>query len=334
MDKSEAETTLLKVSINSQLDEGYQGVRLIMREILRGNNVPIRQISRLTGIPVPAVSATRRELEKRKMLIRKGGATLTDSGLELLEALGIHDREIPTFTKIHQISESMNELVVEFDELCEARPSPDYSLDQSHAVSYTCLKRAMYFHENDAIEGRDIAILGDDDLMSLAIIIFSNRFGLKINSLNVFDIDHRILTFVESVSQKLGYSVTINEINLIDDIQDSYKNRFDVIISDPPYTVAGLTRFAKVGADIVRRDMGGIAFFSYPNLSPANNTLFFSNILDFGFSPRELIPGFNEYIGAQIHAGRSNIGRFYVHGLGTPTNEIFTDQIYTNRKDF
>ena len=57
MDRSEAESTLNKVSFDSQLQEGYQGIRLIMRAILRGKNVPIHDISKITGIPVPAVSA-------------------------------------------------------------------------------------------------------------------------------------------------------------------------------------------------------------------------------------------------------------------------------------
>ena len=65
MNRIQAEDILVRVSLDSRLQEGYQGVRLIMREILRGKNVPLHDISRATGIPVPAVSAARRELERR-----------------------------------------------------------------------------------------------------------------------------------------------------------------------------------------------------------------------------------------------------------------------------
>ncbi len=333
MDRSEAESTLNKVSFDSQLQEGYQGVRLIMREILRGKNVPIRDISRFTGIPVPAVSATRRELEKRKFLVRSGGAALTDAGLEILKFIGISDQEIPRFKAPYEIPDLTQEQIAEFDELSEGRPDPDYSLDQSHAITSTCFRRVMYFHENDAIEGRDIAVLGDDDLTSLAIMIFSIRHGLKVRSLNIFDIDQRILTFVESISKKLGFQVNLYEIDLIEKLQDFYKKRYDVIISDPPYTLEGLTRFAGVSAQMVKEDTGGIAFLSYPNLGPVDNSLFFRNIADLGFSPQELIPGFNEYVGAQMHAGKSNIGRFFVSGNDMSVSEIYTDRIYTSQRN-
>ena len=191
----------------------------------------------------------------------------------------------------------------------------------------------MYCHENDAIEGRDIAILGDDDLTSIAIMIFSIRHGLKINSLNVFDIDKRILTFVESVSQMLGFEANLYQIDLIQKLRNSYQNSYDVIISDPPYTVEGLTRFARVGAEMVKEDVGGIGFLSYPNLRPVDNALFFRNIVNFGFSPQELIPGFNEYVGAQIHAGKSNMGRFFVPGLDISFSDIPSDRIYTSQRN-
>ncbi|MFL2759451.1 MAG: bis-aminopropyl spermidine synthase family protein [Dehalococcoidia bacterium] len=333
MDRFEAESTLYKVSLDSQLQEGYQGVRLILREILRKNPVPIRAISRLTGIPVPAVSAARRELEKRKLLSRSGGASLTEAGLELLSAIGINDQDIPDFRPPYSISDLIQEQITKFDELSEDRPDPDYKLDQSHAISTTCFRRVMYFHENDAIEGRDIAILGDDDLTSLAIMIFSIRHGLKVNSLNVFDIDQRILTFVESISQTLGFEVNLYQIDLIEKLQDSYQNNYDVIISDPPYTVEGLTRFAGVGAEMVKENVGGIVFLSYPNLPPADNALFFRNIVNFGFSPQELIPGFNEYVGAQIHAGKSNMGRFFVSGLDISFRDMSSDRIYTSQRN-
>ena len=333
MDRSEAENTLYEVALDSQLQEGYQGVRLILREVLRKSPLPIRDISRRTGIPVPAVSAARRELEKRKLLTRIGGATLSDAGLDLLNSIGICDQNIPSFHSPYAIPDLIQEQIIEFDVLKEKRPDPDHSLDQSHAISTTCFRRIMYCHENDAIEGRDIAILGDDDLTSLAIMIFSSRYGLKIKSLNVFDIDLRILDFVESISRKLGFEVNLYQIDLKEKLQESYKNSYDVIISDPPYTVAGLTRFAGVGAEMIKENVGGIAFLSYPNLRPVDNAVFFRNIVNFGFSPKELIPGFNEYVGAQIHAGKSNMGRFFVSCLDINSSDLPSEGIYTSQRD-
>lgn len=333
MNRIQAEDILVQVSHDSRLQEGYQGVRLIMREILRGKNVPLHDISRATGIPVPAVSAARRELEKRGILSRRNGAILTESGLKILTSVGVLDTRRPTLIKRYAISDSMKELILEFEELVAERPSPDYSLDQSHVITNTCFKRVMYFHENDGLEGRDIAILGDDDLTSLAIAIFANRFQLEINSLTVFDIDQRVLDFIDARRRRYGLNFNLNEMDLIEEIPKQHKNMHDIFITDPPYTVQGLTRFVNVGGEMIRENTGGIGFVSYPNLRPMDNSQFFENISSMGLSPQELIPGFNEYVGAQIHASRSNMGRFLVPGGIKDFGKIFRDRIYTKSRD-
>jgi hypothetical protein len=333
MDKSEAEEILIQVSVDSRLQEGYQGVRLIMREIFRGETVPIHDISRATGIPVPALSATRRELEKRKLLSRKGGAILTDTGIKLLRSIGILDTKIPDFHWQYEVSDTVTRLASQFDELTKQRPSPDYSLDQSHATSLTCFKRLMYFHQNDSIEGRDIAILGDDDLTSLAMILFTTQFGLKINSLNVFDIDERILNFIESMSFKLNFEIRLNKIDFIEEIPSCYKNSQDVFITDPPYTVEGLTRFISVGTEMLKERTNGLGFVSYSNLIPAENARLFKNIASMGLSPQELIPAFNEYVGAQKHAGISKMGKFFSSGYLKTSDPTPRNLIYTNSKE-
>jgi len=333
MDKAEAEDILIQVSEDSRLQEGYQGVRLIMREILRGETVPIHDISRAVGIPVPAVSATRRELEKRKLLSRKGGAILTDAGRKLLNSIGMFDTKIPDFNCQYEISDIVTKLASQFDELTEQRPSPDYSLDQSHATSLTCFKRVMYFHQNDSIEGRDIAILGDDDLTSLAMVLFATRFGLKINSLTVFDIDERILNFIESVSFKLNFQIGLKKIDFIGEIPPCYKKMQDVFITDPPYTVEGLTRFISVGAEMLKERTNGLGFVSYSNLIPFENARLFRNIASMGLSPQELIPAFNEYVGAQKHAGISKMGKFFSSGYVKTSDPTPRNLIYTNSKE-
>ncbi|HIA76156.1 MAG TPA: putative methyltransferase [Dehalococcoidia bacterium] len=333
MDKSEAEDILIQVSVDSRLQEGYQGVRLIMREIFRGGIVPIHDISRATGIPVPALSATRRELEKRKLLSRKGGAILTDTGIKLLHSIGILDTKIPDFNCQYKVSDTVTKLVSQFDKLTKQRPSPDYSLDQSHATSLTCFKRVMYFHQNDSLEGRDIAILGDDDLTSLAMILFTTQFGLKINSLTVFDIDERILNFIESMSFKLNFEIRLNKIDFIEEISPCYKNSQDVFITDPPYTVEGLTRFISIGAEMLKERTNGLGFVSYSNLIPVENARLFINIASMGLSPQELIPAFNEYVGAQKHAGISKMGKFFSSGYLKTLDPTPRNLIYTNSKE-
>ena len=49
----------------TRLNEGPEGVRKVLRAIYRSGPVPIRELARDLGIPVPVVAAVRGELETR-----------------------------------------------------------------------------------------------------------------------------------------------------------------------------------------------------------------------------------------------------------------------------
>ncbi len=59
-------TRLLREVANAaRLAEGPEGVWRVLRTVIQGGVVPLRDVSHRVGLPVPAVSAVRRELEKR-----------------------------------------------------------------------------------------------------------------------------------------------------------------------------------------------------------------------------------------------------------------------------
>ena len=59
-------TRLLREVANAaRLAEGPEGVRRVLRTVIQGGVVPLRDVAHRVGLPVPAVSAVRRELEKR-----------------------------------------------------------------------------------------------------------------------------------------------------------------------------------------------------------------------------------------------------------------------------
>ena len=81
---------LLELSEAARLQEGPEGIRKILRAIFRMGPVPIRDLARSLGIPVPVVAAVRGELEKRGLATRDSGLALTETGIEALgDAAGI-----------------------------------------------------------------------------------------------------------------------------------------------------------------------------------------------------------------------------------------------------
>ena len=125
----------------------------------------------------------------------------------------------------------------------------------------------------------------------------------------------------------------LKKIDFIGEIPPCYKNTQDVFITDPPYTVEGLTRFISVGAEMLKERTNGLGFVSYSNLIPVENARLFRNIASMGLSPQEIIPVFNEYVGAQKHAGVSRMGKFFSSGYLKPVNPTSRNFIYTNSKE-
>ena len=71
---------LKKVSDNTELDEGEEGIRRILREIHRNRKIGTKDLAFLTQIPLPIVAAVRKELEKEDLITREKGALLTQKG--------------------------------------------------------------------------------------------------------------------------------------------------------------------------------------------------------------------------------------------------------------
>jgi len=77
------------------------------------------------------------------------------------------------------------------EKFLENRPKPDFALDQSHAISSTVVRRALYLLKKGDIEGRKILFLGDDDATSLAVGLLNLA-----EEITVIDIDPNVIKFL------------------------------------------------------------------------------------------------------------------------------------------
>ncbi|MGA1199633.1 MAG: hypothetical protein ACO36I_24320, partial [Candidatus Latescibacterota bacterium] len=127
--------------------EGPEGVRRILRTVYLEGAVPIRNLAQMVGLPVPVVAAVRGELEKRRILTRKGGVALTGDGLGVVEnLLGFSSKERFTKFDFPSTPASLDGVRAQLAALGQKRPKVDVKLDQSHATVETILKRAVYLY--------------------------------------------------------------------------------------------------------------------------------------------------------------------------------------------
>ena len=312
------------------LSEGVEGVKDILRHIYRFQPVPIHDLARAVQIPVPVVASFRRELEKRKYAERKSGIVLTERGVALLNSLGISTR-IPgrAFEVKYTSNDYIDRLVPEIEALVAGRPAPDVTLDQSHATVATIVRRASYIYERDGLEGKDLFFLGDDDLTSLSVLRFADEFGIKLGSTTVVDVDQRILSYIQNTSEEMGWDVETVYHDLKDPLPDEFTHTFDVFISDPPYTLEGISLFALRGVQSLKLCEGKKGIICFSRRKPVDSRLLYANLNLMGLVPEELLPSFNKYVGAQIHAGTSSLLLCVSAGSSDSNLDIDMSRIYT-----
>ena len=323
---------LLELAEAARLEEGPEGIRKILRAIFRMGPVPIRDLARYLGIPVPVVAAVRGELEKRGLATRDSGLALSETGIEALEdAAGIACRARFQVTSVNDLSESVLPLVPEFMDIAEDRPEVDVSLDQSHATAETAIRRAVYLFENDGIEGRKLLFLGDDDLTSVAVGLLSDHLGIRPQNLTVLDADERLVTFLRD-SGTDTCPIETHHHDLRQPIPGSLVDSYDAFFTDPPYTIEGLRLFLSRATEALRSGVGPLGFVSFGRKSPQDTVAIGRVLADLGLGCVEMVPEFNRYEGAQMLAGSSQMIRVVSSGEGTASGDSYEGPLYTRDK--
>jgi len=138
-----------------------------------------------------------------------------------------------------EIKGYFRELFEEFLAVTKNRPLPTSKYDQGFIRPIDTIKRLAFMYARGDIEGMDIFILGDDDLLSVAIALT----GMA-KSITVVEIDERINRFIIDFCEKRGITnVYVKRYNVIEELPAEAKKKFDVFVTDPVETYTGLFLF-------------------------------------------------------------------------------------------
>jgi predicted methyltransferase len=319
-----------EIAARMDLKEGEEAVRRVLREVYRRGKVGTKDLARAVRLPIPVTAAIRRELEKAGIVVRKGGATLSEAGEKYVtEVLGMAKGEdlagpqgkgwkMP-LTREH---EAILEKLREYGRL---RPAPIPQLDQAHATPETALRRALYMLEEGDLAGRSILFLGDDDLTSVS----ADLLGVA-RRLTVVDIDERLLDTIKEISGKEGLGIECVHHDLREPLPEDLVGKFDTFFTDPPYTTAGLRLFLSRGVQSLRRRKTASAYLAFADKPPLEMLDVHRAILGMGLFVEELIPRFNEYEGAEIFANITFLARLKATEEAEPAiRGAFNGEIYT-----
>ncbi len=238
-----------------------------------------------------------KELEKRGFIEYDHGIRLTDKGKRFLEEVGYElnfkmcDRcrgRTVVFSEI--LSE---DVIKEFMKIQRNRPEAIQQYDQGYVTPETTLARVAYMHYRGDLKGRDIIILGDDDLVSIAV----GLTGLA-RRIAVIDIDERLTRFITKTADEYGLKIEVYTEDLRNPLPENLYKKFDTFQTDPLESIKGLRVF--IGRGIATLKGERCSGYFYLTLMDASidkwRELQKLLLTEFNVVITEIIPDFSEYI--------------------------------------
>jgi N4-bis(aminopropyl)spermidine synthase len=293
------------------LAEGEAGVRDILGAVLSAEPAAVREISRLAELPVPIVAAACNELRKRDVVDNTRPVRLTPAGHAAVAA-GQPDLHVACPACAGRgvvIPDALSGLAADLEQVAAGAPDARPELDQTHCTVATKVNRVLRMHAAHALAGQRILLLGDDDLVSVAIAAFAAWSGHPeaVRRLAVVDTDPDVLAWIGKQSARTGVSVELVEHDLRQPLPGGLAGGFDVVLTDPPYTIAGAELFLSRAVAALAPEPGRHVFFSFGGRRPEETTAVQLAIARQGLAVRSLTPNFNEYVGAGVIGGTSHL---------------------------
>jgi N4-bis(aminopropyl)spermidine synthase len=296
----------------TRLREGPAGVAAVLRAVYRAGSLRLQDAAREARLPLPVTTAIRRELEKAGVLERKHGLSLTEAGRGFVETtLGLgatHDVACPACGgRGIVVPAALQPAVERLAALIVDAPSTDVTLDQCPCTPETAILRALLMLERGALEGKRVLVLGDDDSLSIAIGLVGRALRQRdvtpdlTRGVAVIESDPRRVAFLRDAAAREQIALDVVQHDLRAPLPDALVRGFDVVATDPPYTLAGARLFLGRGAEALGGD--GACYLSFTQWPAGELAGLQRIILDLGFAIRAVHPGFNRYLGASVLGG-------------------------------
>jgi len=328
-----ADSLLHDLAARTRLREGAAGIEAVLRTIHRSGGITGRDLARQTRLPIPVVTALRREMEKAGLVQPGPHIRLSPQGLALVEGdWGWVSRGFlcPLCRGRHVVPGSgWAGVLGQLDAWFAENPTVDVTLDQSHCTPETNLRRVLYMQTHGALAGKSVLLLGDDDSVSLAIglagRVLNPQGGRLARRICVVEADPRIIAHLRYAAEADHLEIETVEHDLRDPLPAELLGAFDTVVTDPPYTVPGLELFVSRAVSALAPGGGRPIFLSFGHRPPQEQVVLTAALTEMGLAITELLPDFNEYRGAGILGGVSAL----YHLVSTPESRPTVQGTYT-----
>ncbi|GIW46459.1 MAG: hypothetical protein KatS3mg078_0336 [Deltaproteobacteria bacterium] len=248
----------------------------------------------LSDFPVPAVFESIRLLEEKGLLtVSENGFKLTPEGRALVrEVHPLEDLSCPACEGRGISLSRFSDIEKRFLRIQKGRPKPVRSFDQGYVTPKTTLFRFALAYERGDVVGKDIIILGDDDLMSVVL----GLSGLP-RKITVVEIDKRLTDFIQETAEKEGFQVRVETFDLRHPLPKEHVKAYDTFFTDPPETLRAADAFIGRGIAALRSP-GAAGYFGFTrreaSLSKWHELQ--KMLLKYRIVFTDIIHNFNEYV--------------------------------------
>lgn len=272
----------------------------VLHIIKTEENLTNNDLIRKTGLPKETIKQFKNSISEFLESPQKDEISLNKKGREILARL-------ETFPYKWSLCSFPNEGLA--SKLREIRKkydlTPKREYDQWFATEETSVFKVRVMQEKGVTIGSKIALLGDDDLLSIIL----GLADAKCSKVTVLEIDEDISSTVKRISDDLNIkNVRIKIYDARKDLPHDERNVYDVVVIDPPYTKNGVVLFLNRAVELLNGS-GKYIFLYYGNSykSPEKTVKIQDVINKMGLVVEDKIDKFARYYGAESVGSASSL---------------------------
>ncbi len=261
-----------------------------MRYLLREKS-PWKLIERVDASPTEVVKVLREFKDNGIVEIRDGMIYLTDKGKELARELNIRYYEVKCPHCMGRgYSNDAFGILSEFKEITKNRPLPTADYDQGYIREEDLMQRVAFIYERGDVEGANVMVIGDDDLISIALALTEMP-----ERITVLEIDDRLIEFINHVAKERNLPIDAHKFDVRHDVPEEFLGKYDIFITDPVETLPGITLFLSRAASTLVDNGAGYFGLTHIEASLRKWAEIERLILDMNFVITDMLRDFNVY---------------------------------------
>lgn len=282
------------VTENANIPWGTRNAERVLSALLVADN--FWDIVSFSCEPLPAVAEALKLLADRGLIeFTDQGVLLTQKGRIFIEEEGVFPLHFHTCPRCDGKTVVIDEFREAFDEFLRIqidRPEAIREFDQGYVTPETTFARIALADSRGDLRGKEVVVLGDDDLVGVAL----GLTGL-VKSVVVLELDERLVAFEQRIATELGLPLQVIRHDLRKPLTKELLSKFDVFFCDPPETIEAFDAFVGRGI-IALKGEGCAGYFGITHVESSYYKwrLLEMKLLQRGLVITDIIHDFNVYM--------------------------------------